>query len=77
MSFENAITVDSIHDEYVYVATQKCDCGGAWVRVSQSLILDAEKVPFDRLEVQCDACKKAHEFWFNCSRFFGKPPVFD
>lgn len=77
MSFEQAITVDSIHDEYEYIATQKCSCGGAWKRDRQSLIFDAEKVPFDRIEVQCGKCGKAHEYWFNCSRFFGKPPVFD
>lgn len=77
MSFEDARPVNSIREEYEYIATQKCECGGAWQRVRQALVMDPESVPHDQITVQCEQCSKPQEYWFNISSFFGKPPVFD
>jgi hypothetical protein len=70
---DSAIRVNSIREEYDYIASQQCKCGGAWEKQRQALVFDDAKVPFDQISVRCRSCSSENEFWFNCSAFFGKP----
>ncbi len=71
-SFEDAVKVNSIAEEREFVTNQRCECGGQWTWKQQSLIFSKEKVPYDRIDVECKNCGKTKEFWFDCSLFFGK-----
>jgi hypothetical protein len=73
VSFEHALTVNSIREEYAHIAGQRCACGGAWEKLSQALQFDDNQVPHDRIDVKCASCGNLSDFLFNCSRFFGKP----
>ncbi len=73
MSIENAVKVNSIREEYEYIAAQRCPCGGPYARQGQALHFDDDQVPHDRITVQCTSCGTTAEYWFNCSAFFGKP----
>lgn len=70
---EQAVSVNSIREEYDYIRAHPCECGGAWDRQRQALIFSDEKIPFDQISVKCHSCARDGEFWFNCSTFFGKP----
>jgi len=65
---EAAIRVHCVDQEYWYVKRQKCDCGGDFKVVSQSLI--AEKgCHFDSLQVSCENCAASGTFTFDISSF--------
>ena len=73
MAFEDAIIVESIAAERTYIAAHPCACGGAWKVEQQALLFDTDRKPHDQLRVSCPACGASSEFWFDVSRFFGKP----
>lgn len=73
MAFEDAVVVDSIAEERQYIAAHPCTCGGAYRTLQQALFFDPDKKPYDQIKVECEKCHAGAEFWFDCSRFFGKP----
>lgn len=57
--------------EYVYVANQRCECGGYFHVVSQELRTPSAG-PVDRLNAHCRACGAERFFDFDISSFFGR-----
>lgn len=68
--FDNAISVNSVHEEYIYVSKQRCECGGMLEVVRQ----DFSFCPFehDILTTECEKCSKTKEFPFDVRSFFDK-----
>ncbi|HHS98394.1 MAG TPA: tetratricopeptide repeat protein [Chloroflexi bacterium] len=62
--------------EFVYVANQRCECGGYFATVSQSL-QDAPARPTERVLARCEACGAERTFVFDISSFFGKFERYD
>lgn len=62
--------------EFVYVANQRCECGGYFATVSQSLQGDPTH-PTERVLARCEACGVERAFVFDISSFFGKFERYD
>ena len=69
--FENAITVNSVPEEYEILETIDCDCGGKFSMIQQALVENDKKF-YDILTCVCQNCKKETEFIFDINSFFGK-----
>lgn len=67
----NAIKVNSIPEEYAYIAQQRCPCGGSYKRDSQA-VLKANGLMYDELSVSCAICGSKRKFLFDINSFFGK-----
>ncbi len=68
---EGLIPVNSVTFEYVYVANQRCECGGYFATVSQELHISPSG-PVDRLKARCESCGVERTFDFDISSFFGQ-----
>jgi len=65
---DTLIPANSIAFEYVYVANQRCDCGGYFAAARQEL----RAGPVDRLTGRCESCGAERAFDFDVSSFFGQ-----
>lgn len=65
------IPVNSIEFEYVYVANQRCACGGYYVAVRQEL-RRGPSGPVDHLVARCEGCGDERAFEFDIRSFFGQ-----
>ncbi len=65
------IPANSIEFEYVYVANQRCSCGGYFAARSQELRRGPEG-PVDHLIARCEACGAERAFDFDIRTFFGQ-----
>lgn len=70
MTEPRPIPVNSATFEYVYVANQRCECGGRY-KVMRQELLTFEGMPVDRLAVVCTSCDQERHFEFDVSSFFG------
>jgi len=68
---EKLLPVNCVEEEYLYVAMQRCECGGAFEHDRQSLLKHGETA-CDELTVHCIQCSKPRTFVFDISAFFGK-----
>lgn len=66
-----AVVVNSPAFEHVYVANQRCACGGYFVTVRQELRTTTEG-PVDRLIARCERCGAERAFEFDIRSFFGQ-----
>jgi tetratricopeptide (TPR) repeat protein len=66
---QHPIKVNSPEFEYVYVANQRCPCGGDYTVVRQELMHTTP--PTDYLECRCQKCDQERTFAFDISSFFG------
>ena len=69
-TLQRPIKVNSPEFEYVYVANQRCPCGGDYTIVRQALMLTTP--PSDRLECRCQQCDRERVFVFDIGSFFGQ-----
>lgn len=68
-----AIPVNSVSEEYAYIAEHPCPaCGGQWQLRMQTLLSDAANRHYDRLEVICGQCGRQQDWLFDIDSFFGK-----
>jgi len=67
---KNAIAVNSIEEEYEYVNSQRCKCGGCYERTMQSF--SEGPIEHDILTVKCVKCGLEAQFVFDISSFYGK-----
>lgn len=65
------IPANSIEFEYVYVANQRCVCGGYFSTVRQELRRGPTS-PVDYLTARCEACGAERTFEFDIHTFFGQ-----
>lgn len=65
------IPVNSIDFEYVYVANQRCSCGGYLTVIRQEL-RQRSSGPVDHLTARCTRCGAEHTFEFGIQSFFGQ-----
>ncbi|MCS7282306.1 MAG: tetratricopeptide repeat protein [Anaerolineae bacterium] len=65
------IPVNSIEFEYVYVANQRCLCGGYFSTVRQEL-RQAPSGPVEHLWARCERCGSETFFDFDIRSFFGQ-----
>ncbi|MGB9774942.1 MAG: tetratricopeptide repeat protein [Anaerolineae bacterium] len=65
------IPVNSIEFEYVYVANQRCACGGYFAAVRQEL-RRGPAGPVDVLTARCEGCGAERTFEFDVGSFFGQ-----
>ncbi len=65
------IPVNSLEFEYVYVANQRCSCGGYFVAVRQEL-RQGPSGPVDYLIARCEGCGAERPFEFDVGSFFGR-----
>ena len=72
MSDSSPIFTNSPAFEYVYVANQRCDCGGYFAVVRQELRTPYSN-PLDVLTARCEGCGAERTFAFDISSFFGDP----
>jgi len=64
------LPANCVEEEYLYVAMQRCPCGGTYEHDMQSLAKRGE-TPCDELNAHCLQCKKPRTFVFDISAFFG------
>lgn len=65
------IPANSIEFEYVYVANQRCLCGGYFSPLRQEL-RRGPSGPVDRLTARCEKCGSERAFDFDIHTFFGQ-----
>jgi hypothetical protein len=59
------MTVESITEEYEYIAAHKCACGGSWAFEMQGACHGAEPgTMIDEITVRCSSCSKQNSFRF-------------
>ena len=68
MAHPDLIVANSPAFEYVYVANQRCACGGHFAVVCQEL----RAGPVDRLTGRCELCGEETAFDFDIGSFFGQ-----
>ncbi|MGD1991580.1 MAG: tetratricopeptide repeat protein [Anaerolineae bacterium] len=68
---DRPIPTNSLAFEYVYVANQRCACGGHYA-VTHQRLGRAGSGPVDQLTAACEACDVERTFTFNISSFFGE-----
>lgn len=69
ISFDEAIVVESVAQEYEIVSRRRCDCGGALKLKCQNLLV-YQSGHYDLIEAQCEACHKPHHILFDVSGLF-------
>ncbi len=62
--------------EFVYVANQRCECGGYFATVNQTLGYSPTR-PTEQVQARCEACGAERTFVFDISSFFGKFERYD
>ncbi len=62
--------------EYVYVANQRCECGGYFAAVRQELCT-LPSGPIDRITGRCESCRAERVFEFDIGSFFGRFELYD
>lgn len=67
----DTIPVNSIEFEYVYVANQRCSCGGYFAAARQEL-RQGPSGPVDHLIARCEGCGAERSFEFDICSFFGQ-----
>lgn len=67
---DRLIPTNSLAFEYVYVANQRCTCGG-YYRVTCQRLGRGPSGPTDQLTGACQACGAERTFTFDISSFFG------
>jgi tetratricopeptide (TPR) repeat protein len=77
MDKPNLIPANSVTFEYVYVANQRCECGGLYNVKSQELVNASSSNAVDRLSAQCGKCNAGRQFDFDISSFFGQFDAYD
>jgi hypothetical protein len=70
--WNEALSVSGISEEYKYLKTQKCKCGGTLEKKMQALLFSEEQKPYDLLTCECVNCGEEKKFYFDISSFFGK-----
>lgn len=65
------IPTNSIEFEYVYVANQRCTCGGYFAAVRQEL-RQGPAGPIDILTARCEGCGAERSFEFDIRSFFAQ-----
>jgi len=65
------VPANSIEFEYVYVANQRCPCGGYFSPAHQEL-RHTSSGPVDRLIARCERCGTEASFDFDIRSFFGQ-----
>jgi tetratricopeptide (TPR) repeat protein len=68
---DRPIPTNSLAFEYVYVANQRCPCGG-YYSVTRQRLGRGPSGPTDRLTGVCEACAAERAFTFDISSFFGE-----
>lgn len=68
---QSPIVTNSIEFEYVYVANQRCPCGGYFSTVRQEL-RQTPAGPVDHLIARCERCGVEASFDFDIRSFFGQ-----
>jgi len=71
MSENELIPINSPSFEYVYVANQRCACGGSFAVVRQELHTSPSG-PVDRIVARCETCGEERAFDFDIGSFFGR-----
>ena len=67
---DTPIKANSTRFEYIYLASQRCGCGGRYTFLRQSLLMGPP--PTDRLDCRCQQCGRERAFDFDISSFFGQ-----
>jgi hypothetical protein len=67
------LKVDTVGEEYAYIATLTCSkCGDHYRVVRQSLHASPGRVPMDIIEIICFQCGQSGSLYFDISNFFGR-----
>ena len=67
------LKVNSVGEEYAYIATLACSkCGDRYRVVRQSLHAPPGRVPMDIIEIICLQCAQSGSLYFDISSFFGR-----
>jgi hypothetical protein len=71
LNYSEAAPVNSVAEEYKYIAAHPCPvCGGQWRVRMQALLEDAQGHHYDRLAVVCQQCNRGHAFLFGIDALF-------
>ncbi len=66
------IKVDSIPEEYDYIASLPCDrCGGRYRAIKQALLIKGESAS-DAIDIVCQTCGQEKQVLFDISSFYWK-----
>jgi hypothetical protein len=66
------LKVDSIPEEYDYIASLRCDrCGGVYRAMKQALLINGDAA-MDAIDVVCQACGQGKHLLFDISSFYWK-----
>ncbi len=65
------IPANSPSFEYVYVANQRCECGG-WFTTLRQELHQTSSGPVDRIIARCDKCSTERSFDFDIHTFFAQ-----
>jgi len=71
MDNERPVRANSPAFEYVYVANQRCTCGG-YFKAERQELRTLRSGPQDRLIARCQACGEECSFDFDIESFFGE-----
>ena len=75
-SFDQAVPVDRVAEEYVHIGAHPCPaCGGRWKVRMQALMKDAQGHHYDRVDVVCAQCGERKAFLFDVTCIFDRYPV--
>ncbi len=75
-SFDEAVPVDRIADEYAHIGAHSCaTCGGRWKVRMQALMKDAQGHHYDRVDVVCAKCGQRKAFLFDVTLVFDRYPA--
>lgn len=70
------VPVNSPAFEYVYVANQRCECGGYFAAIRQELRM-LPSGPIDHITGRCQLCQAERAFDFDIHSFFGQIERYD
>ncbi len=65
------IPANSLTFELVYIAAQRCECGGI-LEIRTQQLLEANDLPIDRIKAACERCGQTQDFYFDVHSFFGQ-----
>jgi len=71
-SIETAMPVESVEQEYQWLAAHTCVCG-YWgqLRVQRQVLIEGDDGRhYDLLETKCTACGKEYSFYFDVTKLF-------
>ncbi|MFH1549521.1 MAG: hypothetical protein ABIH04_03075 [Planctomycetota bacterium] len=67
---QSSLPANCVEEEYMYVALQRCECGGPLDTEKQTLVCE-DAAPLDVLSTRCSLCSKTRLFRFDISAFYG------